>query len=205
MMVIYPGLSQHTTLEAEMEAEKPTTDQAILHRVYVVYGHNLAVRDAMYAFLEALDLQPITKEAAVIWTGEASPFADRIIDAAFKHAQAVVVLFTGDDRARLRSKLRKRNAEAHEKTFWFQPRQDQIFEAGYAFGRSPERTILVQVGHVQLFSDIDGRYIPNFTGKENERRDLINRLKSAGCIVNDNGDAWRSAGNFSHHQGKSKK
>jgi len=204
-MVRYPGLSQHTTLEAEMEAEKPTTGQAILHRVYVVYGHNLAVRDAMYAFLGALDLLPITKEDAVNWTGEASPFADRIIDAAFKHAQAVVVLFTGDDRARLRSKLRKRKAEAHEKTFWFQPRQDQIFEAGYAFGRSPERTILVQVGHVQLFSDIDGRYIPNFTGKENERRDLINRLKSAGCIVNDNGDAWRSAGNFSHHQGKSKK
>jgi len=208
-MVRYPGLSQHTTLEAEMEAEKPTTDQAILHRVYVVYGHNLAVRDAMYAFLEALDLLPITKEAAVNWTGEASPFADRIIDAAFKHAQAVVVLFTGDDRARLRSKLRKRNAEAHEKTFWFQPRQDQIFEAGYAFGRSPERTILVQVGHVQLFSDIDGRYIPNFTGKENERRDLINRLKSVGCIVNDNGDAWRSAGDFSralsNHRKKSKK
>ena len=188
-----------------MEAEKPTTGQAILHRVYVVYGHNLVVRDAMYAFLEALDLQPITKEAAVNWTGEGSPFADRVIDAAFKHAQAVIVLFTGDDRARLRSKLRKRNEEAHEKAFWFQPRQDQIFEAGYAFGRSPERTILVQVGHVQLFSDIDGRYIPNFTGKENERRDLINRLKSAGCIVNDNGDAWRSAGNFSHHHGKSKK
>jgi len=188
-----------------MEAEKPATDQAILRRVYVVYGHNLAVKDAMYAFLEALDLRPITKEAAVNWTGEASPFADRIIDTAFKHAQAVIVLFTGDDRARLRGKLRKRNTEAHEKTFWIQPRQDQIFEAGYAFGRSPERTILVQVGHVQLFSDIDGRYIPNFTGKENERRDLINRLKSAGCIVNDNGDAWRNAGNFLYRQSKSEK
>jgi predicted nucleotide-binding protein len=188
-----------------MEAEKPTPDQTILHRVYVVYGHNLAVRDAMYAFLEALDLQPITKEAAVNWTGEGSPFADQVINAAFKHAQAVIVLFTGDDRARLRSKLRKRNEEAHEKAFWFQPRQDQIFEAGYAFGHAPERTILVQVGRVQLFSDIDGRYMPNFTGKEDERRDLINRMKSVGCIVNDGGDAWRSAGNFLHHQGKSKK
>lgn len=188
-----------------MEVEKPTPDQMILQRVYVVYGYNLAVRDAMYAFLEALNLQPITREAAVSWTGEASPFADRIIDAAFKHAQAVVVLFTGDDRVRLHEKLRKRSEGAHEKTFQFQPRQDQIFEAGYAFGHSPERTILVQVGQMQLFSDIDGRYIPNFTGKEHERRDLINRLKSAGCIVNDSGDAWRSAGNFSHHQGKSKR
>lgn len=188
-----------------MASEKPTPDQAILHRVYVVYGRNLLVRDAMYAFLEALDLQPITKEAAVNWTEEGSPFADQIIDAAFKHAQAVIVLFTGDDRARLRSELLKRSEDAHEKAFWFQPRQDQIFEAGYAFGRSPERTILVQVGRVQLFSDIDGRYIPNFTGEENERRDLINRLKNTGCIVNDNGDAWHNAGNFSYHHGKPKK
>lgn len=187
-----------------MEAKKPATDQAILQRVYVVYGYNLAMRDALYAFLEALDLQPVTKEDAVNLTGEASPFANRIIDAAFKHAQAIIVLFTGDDRARLRNDLRKHNEESGEKKFWFQPRQDQIFEAGYAFGHSPERTILIQVGHVRLFSDIDGRYIPNFTGKENERRDLINRLKSAGCLVNDNGDAWHSAGNFSHHRKKIK-
>lgn len=173
-----------------MEVEEPTPDQVILQRVYVVYGYNLAVRDAMYAFLKALNLQPITKEAAVSWTGESSPFADQIIDAAFKHAQAVIVLFTGDDRVRPREKLRRR--------IRFQPRQDQIFEAGYAFGRSPERTILIQAGQMQLFSDIDGRYIPNFTGKEDERKDLINRLKGAGCIVNDTGDAWCSAGDFSH-------
>jgi predicted nucleotide-binding protein len=187
-----------------MEAEKSATDQAISRRVYVVYGHNLAMRDAMYDFLEALELQPVTKEAAVSWTGEASPFANRIIDAAFNHAQAVIILFTGDDRARLRSDLHKPDEDSGEKKYWFQPGQDQVFEAGYAFGRSPERTILIQVGRVKLFSDIDGRYIPNFTGKEKERRDLINRLKSAGCQVNDNGDPWRSAGNFSHHQKKSK-
>ena len=192
-----------------MAAEKPGSDQDILRRVYVVYGCNLAVRDAMYTFLKALDLQPITKEAAVNWTGEGSPFADRVIDAAFKHTQAIIVLFTGDDRARLRKELCKRNEESQEKNFCFQPRQDQIFEAGYAFGHSPGRTILVQVGHVKLFSDIDGRYMPNFTGKEDERKDLINRLKSVGCIVNDHGDAWRSAGDFSQalsvHQTKHKK
>src|SRR5437660_6349164 len=115
-----------------MEAEKPGSDQDILRRVYVVHGYNVAVRDAMYAFLGALDLQPITKETAVNWTGEGSPFADRVIDVAFKHAQAIIVLFTGDDRARLRGELRKRNEEAYEKKFCFQPRQDQIFEAGYA-------------------------------------------------------------------------
>ncbi len=39
-----------------MEIEMPTPDQKILQRVYVVYGYNHAVRDAMYAFLESLDL-----------------------------------------------------------------------------------------------------------------------------------------------------
>ena len=155
-----------------MEAEKLATDRAILRRVYVVYGHDPVMRDAMYDFLEALELEPVTKEAAVGWTGEASPFANRIIDAAFNHAQAVIVLFTGDDRTRLRSGLRRHNGESDEKKYWFQPGQDQVFEAGYAFGHSPERTILIQVGRVKLFSDIDGRYIPNFTGKEKERRDL---------------------------------
>lgn len=190
-----------------MEAEKPSSDQDNSRMVYVVYGYNLAVRDAMYAFLKALDLQPITKEAAVNWTGEGSPFADRVIDVAFEHARAVIVLFTGDDQAHLRSELHKQYEEASEKSVSFQPRQDQIFEAGYAFSRFPERTILVQVGHVKLFSDIDGRYMSNFTGKENERKDLINRLKSVGCIVNDQGDAWRSAGDFSRaaHRTKPKK
>jgi predicted nucleotide-binding protein len=182
-----------------MEAEKLTPEQLILHRVYVVHGNNLAMRDAMYAFLKALALEAITKKTAVAWTGEASPFADQIIKAAFDHARAIIVLFTGDDRVRQRSNgnQHKQTGKTPTKKFWFQPRQDQIFEAGYAFGRSPERTILVQIGQIQLFSDIDGRYIPNFTGKEDDRRDLINRLKNAGCIVNDNGDAWRSAGNFS--------
>lgn len=182
-----------------MEAEQSADEQAITRSVYVVYGHDLAVRDAMFAFLKSLNLQPITKEAAVKLTGEASPFADRIVDAAFKHVQAIIVLFTGDDRARQRAGLHKGNENVRGKKFWYQPSQDQIFEAGYAFGRSPERTILIQVGNIQLFSDIDGRYIPNFTGKEHERRDLIDRLKNAGCVVNDLDDAWRSAGNFSPH------
>jgi hypothetical protein len=33
---------------------------------------------------------------------------------------------------------------------------------------------------------------------------LIERLKNAGCHVNDNGDAWRSAGDFTPPQKKSR-
>lgn len=178
-----------------MAAEKAPSDESILHRVYVVHGYDLAMRDAMYAFLEALGLEPIKEQDAITWTGEGTPFAGQMIEVAFKYAQAIIVLFTGDYQIRPR----------HEGAFLLQPGLDQIFEAGYAFGHSPERTILVKVGRVHLFSDIEGRYILNFTGKENERRDLITRLNSAGCIMNDSTDAWRSAGNFSKRQRKSKK
>lgn len=181
--------------------KEATSERSILQRVYVVHGYNLAVRDAMYAFLESLDLEPIKEQDAVTWAGGGTPFAGQMIEAAFKHAQAIIVLFTGDYQVRLREELR----ESHAADFLLQPTLDQIFEAGYAFGHSPDRTILIQVGNVHLFSDIDGRYIPNFTGRIDERRNLINRLRNAGCIVNDSTSAWRSAGNFSKRQGKPKK
>jgi len=165
-------------------------------KVYVVHGHNHALRDSMYAFLQALGLQPIEKEVAVDWTGEASPFVSRIIDVAFENAQAIVVLLTGENKTRLREKFWDEHDKNDEKVFRSQPSQDQIFEAGYAFGKAPQRTILVQIGDVKLFTDIEGRHIPNFTGNASDRHALKNQLKRAGCKVEDIGISWLSAGNF---------
>jgi predicted nucleotide-binding protein len=164
--------------------------------VYVIHGHNQVIRDAMYAFLRALGLQPIEREIAVDWTGEAAPFVDRIIDVAFEHAQAVIVLLTAEDKIRLREKFWDEHDKNNEKIFRTQSSQDQIFEVGYAFGKAPTRTILVQIGDVKLFTDIEGRYISNFTGSASDRHTLKNQLKRAGCVVEDKGISWLSAGNF---------
>ncbi|MFZ1007623.1 MAG: hypothetical protein WAN65_12350, partial [Candidatus Sulfotelmatobacter sp.] len=43
-------------------------------KVFVVYGRNIAARDAMFAFLRALDLDPLEWSAIVHETGKASPF-----------------------------------------------------------------------------------------------------------------------------------
>lgn len=173
-----------------------STQQDIKRKVFVVFGRNIAARDAMYEFLRALSLEPIEWEQAKQLTREAAPFVGRILEVAFKHARAVIVLLTGDDEARLRDVYRGENGEDYERFFLPQPRQNQIFEAGYAFGKFPKRTILVQFGRIRPFSDISGRYIPNFTGTPEDRHALKNSLKTAGCNLNDTGTGWLQAGNF---------
>jgi predicted nucleotide-binding protein len=174
--------------------EKYMHDQVIASRVYVVCGRDTAERDKMYCFLEALGLQPITKETATQWTGEVSPYSDHLIDQVFRHAQAIIVLLTGDDVARLRPQLHKKHEARYEKELTPQPRQDQLFEAGYAFGRSPKRTILLRMNnHMRLFSDIDGRYIAKFSWRSIDLKDLSVRLMHAGCALKLDENIWRSA------------
>jgi hypothetical protein len=64
------------------------------------------------------------------------------------------------------------------------------------FGRNPDRTILVEVGNVKAFSDIAGRHVVRLTNAEGRRKDLADRLITAGCAVTLDGDQWRRAGNF---------
>ncbi|HYT02021.1 MAG TPA: nucleotide-binding protein [Candidatus Acidoferrum sp.] len=174
-----------------------TSPQDIKRTVFVVYGRNIAALTAMYEFLGALNIKPLEWEQARQLTGEPTSFVGHILEAAFRNAQAVIVLLTGDDEARLRESYLKEQDEVYEREFTPQPRQNQLFEAGYAFGKFPRRTILVQFGHIRSFSDISGRYIPHFTGTPEDRRALINSLKMAECELDDSGTRWLQAGDFS--------
>jgi predicted nucleotide-binding protein len=165
-------------------------------RVYVISGTNTALQEEMYTFLRALGLQPIEQSMAVNWTGETSPFIGTVINTAFTYAQAIIILLTGEDTARLREQFWNQYDTLNETEFHLQPGMDQIFEAGYAFGQAPKRTILIQISNIKLFSDIDGRHISNFTGTPSERHLLKNQLKTAGCEVDDTGSSWLTAGNF---------
>ena len=61
------------------------------------------------------------------------------------------------------------------------PRPNVLFERGIGFGRNPDRTILVEVGRVKAFSDIAGRHVVQLTNAEARRRDLADRLTTAGA------------------------
>jgi len=164
-------------------------------RVWVVHGRNNKARDAMFNFLRAIGLDPIEWSEAIKLTGKCSPYIGQILDVAFEKAQAVVVLLTGDDLARLQYKY-KEPQEVREK-LTPQARPNVIFESGMAFGKSEERTILVQLGEIREISDLAGRHILKINNSPERRQDLVSRLKSAGCDVQIDGKTdWLKVGDF---------
>jgi hypothetical protein len=82
--------------------------------IFVVHGRNLAARDAMFEFLPAIGLVPIEWSQAVTATVRPSPYVGEVLKAAFGRAQAVLVLITPDDEARLRDFLRGAGEPPHE-------------------------------------------------------------------------------------------
>ena len=71
-----------------------------------------------------------------------------------------------------------------------------LFEAGMAFGRNPQNTVLVQVGPVKEFSDVAGRHIVRLGNDPTSRQALATRLANAGCNVDTSGSKWLTAGDF---------
>lgn len=165
--------------------------------IFVVHGRNNIARDSLFAFLRALNLNPIEWDEAVKMTGKASPFIGEILNKAFSEAQAVVVLLSGDDEARLKKEFQNADDPPYEKNLTAQARPNVLFEAGMAFARHEDRTVLVQIGsELRPFSDIAGRHIIKLNNLPEQRNTLAQRLKTAGCPVDTSGRDWYSAGNF---------
>jgi hypothetical protein len=151
----------------------------------------------MFTFLRSVNLDPIEWSEAVSLTGEGSPFNGQVLDRAFHEASAVVVLITGDDLACLDSRFLTDHDPDYEKKPTPQARPNVLFEAGMAFGRNPERTILVRLGHSRAFSDVAGRNEIRITNRAEDRQALVARLKMAGCDVKtDYRIDWLRAGDF---------
>lgn len=162
--------------------------------VFVIHGRNEPAREALFTFLRAIDLAPIEWSEAISMTGSASPYIGDVLDAAFRRAQAVVVLQTPDDIAHLHESLTYPGDSETQPQL--QPRPNVLFEAGMAMGRSPERTVMVELGRVKVFSDIHGRHAVRLDNSVAKRQDLATRLRTAGCAVNLNGTSWHTAGDL---------
>lgn len=164
--------------------------------VFVVHGRNMAARTAMFQFLRAIGLRPREWSQAVADTGKAMPYIGEVLDAAFSKAQAVVVLMTPDDEARLREPYRVPGDPPHETELTPQARPNVIFEAGMSMGRAPDRTVIVVVGEVRPFSDVGGRHVIRMNDSSERRQELAHRLRDAGCDVDLGGTDWHREGNF---------
>lgn len=166
------------------------------NRVFVVHGRNLAVRDAMFQFLRSIGLRPIEWSEAVSLTGAGSPYVGDILDEAFDAARAVVVVLSPDDEVRLSEHLRSPGSVDPGEALQGQARPNVLFEAGMAFGRNPDRTLLVEIGAMRPFSDIGGRHTIRLDDSTQRRQELAQRLRDAGCSVDLEGTDWHSAGDF---------
>lgn len=178
---------------APQKKETPVGDPKT---VFVAHGRNEAARNAIFTFLRSIGLHPLEWSEAVAATGKGTPYIGEILDAAYTRAQAVLVLMTPDDEGRLREFFRKPEDPQHEVELTPQARLNVLFEAGMAMGRFPERTILVELGHLRPFSDIGGRHVIRLDNTTQKRQELAQRLENAGCKVSLKGTDWHTAGDF---------
>jgi len=185
-----PKPSELPAMEQQM-SEVPASTQ-----VFVVHGRNSQARDSMFAFLRSLGLTPLEWSHATKLTGKGSPYIGEVLDRAFEYARAVVVLLTGDDEARLRSEFLNEHDDDTERQLTAQARPNVLFEAGMAFGRNPDLTILVQLGHKRAFSDIAGRHVVRLDNTSERRNELAERLRAAGCNVDTSGSDWLKVADF---------
>lgn len=162
--------------------------------VFVVYGRNEKARKALFDFLRAAGLKPLEWEQAVALTGKAAPYVGEVIDAGLAKAQAVLILFTGDDEAKLRDDLLKAGEMPEHLTP--QPRPNVILEAGIALGRYPDRTLIIQLGHIRDISDLTGRHVIRLDNSIESRKKILTRLQTAQCAVDIAGNDWMTAGDF---------
>lgn len=157
--------------------------------VFVVHGRNRELQTAMFGFLRSLGLNPMEFDEARNHTRKTAPYIGEILNVAFSRAQAIVVLLSGDDEARLLPRYRGSHEPKYETQLTRQARPNVLFEAGMAIGRDEKRTILVEVGNgLRPLSDIQGRHVVRMTsGSASERQKIVERLRTAKCRVDTRG------------------
>lgn len=180
------------------EADEVSSDPK---KVFVVHGRNDKARKAMFSYLRSIGLQPIEWLEAISYTGNSAPYIGEILDHAFKVAQAVVVLVTGDDFAMIHPELAHKNDPDYETKPTPQARPNVLFEAGLALGRHPKRTVIAELGQNRPFSDIAGLHVVRLSNDVKKRHELAIKLKNAGCLIDiENKNDWMHEGDFDNAQ-----
>lgn len=122
--------------------------------VFIVHGRDIPNRDALVKLLKQMDVKAITWNEAA--SKSSSQETLKIVEAGMSLAQAIIVLFTPDDLAKLQDKFLKDPDGTHERKPTGQARPNVILEAGMAYAKAPDRTIFARVGHLREISDISG-------------------------------------------------
>jgi predicted nucleotide-binding protein len=168
-------------LEALIADEKIKDEDVAVPRpenkktVFIVHGRDKITLQSVVEYLKQNGLMPLTFEETKELVETSVPTILEVVDKGMAAAQAVIVLLTPDDEARLKESGEESKGQA---------RPNVIFEAGIAFGRYRKRTVLVEYEEPSMFSDLHGFYVVRLKeadGGLEGFQDLRKQLKVAGC------------------------
>lgn len=158
-------------LEKDEESEK-TAHTKLSHqnnKVFVVHGHDEALKEKVARLLEKQGLETII-------LSEQANKGKTIIEKFEENSDvgAAICLFTGDD-------IGKEKSEAVEKQ---RARQNVVYEAGYFMGKlGRERVIMLVDEGVELPSDLQGVV---YTDSESWKTEVLQELQSIGYEIDFN-------------------
>lgn len=164
-------------------------------KIFVIHGRDKRARSELFTFLRAIGLAPIEWTKALEDAGCGAPLISDILDKAIRADRAFIVLLTPDDIAYLKPEYADDKDDLDLRPTG-QARPNVLFEAGMAFGRHPENTVLVEFGKVRGFTDVDGRFRVRLDNSPESRSKLASRLKAIGCEVDLGGTDWLSEGDL---------
>lgn len=167
-------------------------------KVFLVHGRDMVAKAAVVELLEAFDLTVVTWNDAVGATGLATPYTGDVVRKGMAISDAVVVLFTPDDVARVHPDFLQPRDGQSEREVTGQARLNVVFEAGMAMAIDRDHVVLIEVGIVREMSDTAGLNVCRLHDDVDSRRDLATRLGNAQLAVRDLGrdHRWQTAGNL---------
>lgn len=176
----------------DSRAAVPSLDDKT-RNVFVVYGRDGEMKEAIWSILESFGLRPFDWEILVNATGSTSTSLMEVVRLAPTMAQASVVIMTPDDVVQLHPSLAGPHDPAFETALSGQARPNVILELGMALMVTGERTILLEAGALRPIGDLAGVNVIRFDGTARTILKLASRLRLAGCPVDDtNLDLYRT-------------
>lgn len=160
-------------------------------RVFIVHGHDEAVKQAVARFLTRLDLDPIVLEEQ---TSAGMTLAEK-----FEHHSDVryaVILLSPDDLGATEYSVEEAKSTGNDNAEKLRgvvgaleprARQNVVFELGFFYGKLGRRNACVLlVGGVEKPSDMDGIVYVDFDKSGGWRMKLAQEMKEAGLTVDMN-------------------
>jgi predicted nucleotide-binding protein len=142
-------------------------------RIFIVHGHNLGLKDTVARFLDNLGLEPVVLHEQ---PNSGRTIIEKFLD--FADVQFAVVLLTGDDEGKQKSKPDPLTPR---------PRQNVILELGFFLGRlGRPRVCAIYESGVTIPSDYDGVLFLPLDSNNGWKIALVKELKAAGIQVDAN-------------------